>query len=88
MSDLARKYDIHNPRSSDPPPCHAELALSLEGRSEASMRETGPQNHQTGRRNAKKHAKRRSHRVKIDVGKIEMGTWSEWARAQNPNLSE
>ena len=54
------------------------------------------QNHQTGRRNAKehaclprhRHAKRRSHRVKIDVGKIEMGTWSEWARAQNPNLSE
>ena len=46
------------------------------------------QNHQTGRRNAKEHAKRWSHRVKIDVGKIEMGTWSEWARAQNPNLSE
>ena len=42
MSDLARKYDIRNPRSSDPPPCHAELALSLEGRSEASYEKNRP----------------------------------------------
>ena len=39
--------------------------------------ESTTQNHQTGRRNAKEHAKRWSHRVKIDVGKIEMGTWSD-----------
>ena len=63
MSDLSRKYDIRNPRSSNPPPCHAELALSLEGQSEASM----------------------SDRYQPEY---RMGTWSKWARAQNPNLSE
>ena len=88
MSDMARKYDIRNPQSSDPPPCHAELALSLEGRSEASYERNRPGEPPDRTLERQKHAKRRSHRVKIDVGKIEMGTWSEWACAQNPNLSE
>ena len=65
-----------------PPRCHAERseasALSIKAPgiihafAQCNECEYTTQNHTTGRRNAKTHAKRHGPRVKLDVGTIEI----------------